>query len=194
MMNLRRAERFEQSRAKRSRLRFVGAMEQVEADRRVGLVDRAADTEPCSPSLRPGRSARRNSARRATIWSATMSERFSSAVCSAATVAYSELTISMPASDPAVASSTTDAVAEIDELVARAERPPFLRRRAVAAKAERGDIVVERDVEPVGRRFAAGLAQAVDQLVAHQPARLAVDRRDADRAQRRRDRAAAPPP
>ena len=62
---------------------------------------------PCSPSLRRGRPATRRAPSRATIWSATMSARFSSAVCSAATVAYSELTMSMPASDPAVASSTT---------------------------------------------------------------------------------------
>ena len=52
-----------------------------------------------------------NVARRATIWSATTVARRSTALCSAATVAYSELTTSIPASDPAVASSTTAPVA-----------------------------------------------------------------------------------
>src|SRR5690606_37822562 len=43
---------------------------------------------------------------RVTIRSATSRERFSSAVCSAAMVANSEETTSMPASEPAVASTT----------------------------------------------------------------------------------------
>ena len=52
-----------------------------------------------------------NRPRRATIWSARMTLSRSSALCSAARVAYSLLTTSIPTSDPAVASSTTAPVA-----------------------------------------------------------------------------------
>src|SRR5205085_5122570 len=62
-------------------------------------------------------------------------------------------------------------------------------RRAVAANAEGGDIVVERDVEPVLRRAAPRFAEPVDQLVAHEPPRLPGDRRHLDGAKGRRDRA-----
>src|SRR5690606_133710 len=54
---------------------------------------------------------RRASVSRVTIRSATSLERFSSAVCSAAIVANSDETTSMPASDPAVASTTIDPLA-----------------------------------------------------------------------------------
>ena len=111
------------------------------------------------------------------IWSATMSDRFSSAVCSAATVAYSELTMSIPASDPAVASSTTVPFASVDQLVARAQAYAARASPRGRCGGRSGDIVVERDVEPIAALPLACFAQAVDQLVAHQPARLAVDRR-----------------
>ena len=61
-------------------------------------------------------------------------------------------------------------VAEIDQLIARAKRTAFLGRSAIAAQAKGCDIVVERHVEPIARRCRARLAQAVDQLVAHEPA------------------------
>src|SRR5215218_10599166 len=89
-----------------SRLRLVGAMKQKESDLRVRLVDSAADR--LAGRLHLAAAVRvPYKARRAAIWSASLSASCSSAVCSAATVAYSELTMSMAASDPAVSSRST---------------------------------------------------------------------------------------
>ena len=79
---------------------FVAAQEEHAA-----LANGARDLAPEVFLAGLHRSARRRSAIRVTMRSATSFERFSSAVCSAAMVAYSELTTSIPASDPAVASS-----------------------------------------------------------------------------------------
>ena len=57
-------------------------------------------------SIRPAHQAASSIAYSTRRRSATWTARFSSAVCSAAMVAYSELTTSMPASEPAVASTT----------------------------------------------------------------------------------------
>src|SRR5439155_21947715 len=86
-------------------LRPARTVEKVEARARVRLVDRAADD--AFVRLHFGLVRDANSATRAVICSATVSDRFSRAVCSAATVAYSELTMSSVASEPAVASRTT---------------------------------------------------------------------------------------
>ena len=51
----------------------------------LGLLDATGEARLCGDSLRI--LERQEIARRATIWSATMPERFSSALCSAATVA-----------------------------------------------------------------------------------------------------------
>ena len=135
----------------RPRSRLVGAVEQVEADRGIGLLERPASGWPWRPSLclrrggvRTARAARPSGRR-------PPSPAAPARVCSAATVAYSELTTSMPASDPAVASSTTSPVPSVDQPIARAQRPPLARRRAVAANAEGGQIVVQLDLQPIGR-------------------------------------------
>ncbi len=100
-----RLQRLQQPLAVAARLPFVLPIEKVEADCRVRPVERSAEGALRRPHLEPVRVA--YSASRATIWSATASASHSAALCSAATVAYSELTTSTPASDPAVASSTT---------------------------------------------------------------------------------------
>ena len=62
----------------------------------------------------------------------------------------------------------------------------------VPQQAEAFEIVVEQDVEAVAwRRGAAGLRQPVAQRVAHQPSRAAFNRRDFDRGEPLRHRAAA---
>ena len=59
---------------------------------------------------------------------------------------------------------------EVDQLVAGAQRPALLRRRAVAAQAERGDIVVERDVEPIaGAPLPASPSRSTSLLRISQP-------------------------
>ena len=69
------------------RLCLVWTVEKVEADLRVRLIDRATYASASSFHL-TGRGLRAaKMPRRATIWSATASERRSAAVCSAATVA-----------------------------------------------------------------------------------------------------------
>ena len=57
----------------------------------------------------------------------------------------------MPASEPAVASSSTVPRAGVDQPVAGAQRPPLARHRIVRADAEAGNVVVELDLEPVAR-------------------------------------------
>ncbi len=98
------AHALRQSRGQRHRARRVGTMEQVQPDIGAGPVELGRDLlgpelhEPDLGSV---------SAIRVTIWSATITDSRSSAVRSAAIVAYSDRTTSMPASDPAVASSVT---------------------------------------------------------------------------------------
>ena len=96
--------------AERARSGFVGAVEQIETRGRAGPVERSAKLI-LAAFIAWGAVRAVKVASRATIWSATTSARRSTALCSAATVAYSELTMSIPASDPAVASSTTAPVA-----------------------------------------------------------------------------------
>ncbi|PAV93057.1 hypothetical protein WR25_05247 [Diploscapter pachys] len=83
------------------------------------------------------------------------------------------------------------AVIEIDQLIARAQRPPLACHAVVAPDAEAGDLVVELHVEAIARRIAAIRRQPVAQRIAHQPASLALDRRDLDMRERARDRAAS---
>ncbi len=89
--------------------RLIGAVEQEQANIRAGLVQPRADL--CFARLHLVAELRAYRASRATIWSATMPDSRSSALRSAAIVAYSEPATSMPASDPAVASSTVCPVA-----------------------------------------------------------------------------------
>ena len=113
---------------------FVGAVEEEEAGvgRRLQRLARAAawfafiarGARRCAsrrarPARRSGRRPRPTSR--------------SSAVCSAATVAYSEETTSMPASEPAVASSSTVPRAGVDQPVAGAQGPPLAGHRIVAS-------------------------------------------------------------
>src|SRR6185369_15327492 len=102
------AEPLQQLAGKRARASFVGAMEQIEANGRIGPIKRLRQASPNRFHRPP--EWRTNRARRETIWSAITWASRSCAVCSAATVAYSELTMSIPASDPAVASNTTSPV------------------------------------------------------------------------------------
>ena len=83
----------------------------------------------------------------------------------------------MPASEPAVASSTTCARRNVDQLVAGAERTPLAGHGAVAADAEADDVVVKLDVETIARLAGAGRVQPVLQLVVDEPPDLALDRR-----------------
>src|SRR5690606_32402916 len=91
--------------------------ELVGGGRGAGLVGAAKESDPGLPryarrdrgEVALGRlhaCSRRATVTRVTIRSATSRERFSRAVCSAAIVANSEDTTSMPASEPAVASIT----------------------------------------------------------------------------------------
>src|SRR5205085_483030 len=57
----------------------------------------------------------------------------------------------------------------------------------VAAQSKRRDVVVERDVKAVDSPAVAAFSETVDQLVAHEPTRLAGNRSDRDRAHRRGD-------
>src|SRR6185369_12355562 len=77
------------------------------------------------------------------------------------------------------------AVREADELVACTQGPPLASHCPVPPNAEARDIVVEFHVETVSRSRGAALAQPVDELVANEPAGLALDRADLDRAERR---------
>ena len=98
--------------------------------------------------------------------------------------------MSMPASDPAVASSTTVPLRSVDQLVARAQASAAPRRRAVAAEAEGGDVVVELDVEPVGGGSARPRRAGRSSLLrTSQPDWPGDRRRPATDAQRRRHRA-----
>src|SRR6185503_13891666 len=99
------AQRFRKQSRQSARARFVGSVEQEEAG--VGRrAQGALDLRPVRLHLvPPPRLA--NSATRVTIWSAISFDSRSRAVCSAATVAYSEPTASIPESEPAVASTST---------------------------------------------------------------------------------------
>ena len=74
----------------------------------------------------------------------------SSAVCSAATVAYSRADDVDPGVGAGGGVEHHRARRRLDQPVARAQRPPLAGHRAVAADAEAGDVVVELDLEPVG--------------------------------------------
>ena len=90
----------------RARTGLVRSVKEKKARRRVRRLQRPLDLRLAGlQRASPVRAMYK--ATRETIWSAISCERRSRAVCSAATVAYSELTTSIPASDPAVASRTT---------------------------------------------------------------------------------------
>ena len=93
-----------------------------------------------------------------------------------------------------MASSTTCPVADLDQPVARAQRPPLARRRAVAADAEAGDIVVELDLEPVARTAPASPpSRSTSALRTSQPARLGIGATSIERQRRSRPRPMPPP-
>jgi hypothetical protein len=79
----------------------------------------------------------------------------------------------------------------IDQPIARAQGPAFTGHGIVAADAESRNLIVQLNLEPILRRYRRIAAKPVIQGIAHQPARLAINRRDIDGTEHLADLAAA---